>query len=127
MNRNIRSRHRQKGLSSFGWIFVVAIFAFLLTTFFKVFPMYYAHFRIGSAMDALKADESLDVKSRQAIWVSLSKRLLIEEIRTIKKEHLKVSRKDGKTTVTVTYEAREDYIANLYIGGIFVKTVVIDR
>jgi hypothetical protein len=38
-----------------------------------------------------------------------------------------MSRKDGKTTVTVTYEVQDDYIGNLFIGGKFVETIVIDR
>ena len=127
MNRKSTTMHRQKGLSSFSWILIVAIFSLLLLTFFKVFPLYFTAYRVSTAMDALALDETLDVKSKNAIWVSLQKRLLIEEVRTIKKEHFKVSRKNSQTTVTVDYDSRVDYIANLYIGGRFVHTVVIAR
>jgi hypothetical protein len=114
-------------MSSFGWIAVFGVFAFLLITLFKVFPMYYDNFKLKSSLEALQRDETIDVKSKGAIWESLKKRLYINEVRSIKREHVSMSRKDDKTTVTVTYELQDKYIGNLFIGGRFVETIVIDR
>ena len=127
MKRLTNSRHRQKGMSSFGWIVVAGIFGFLLITFFKVFPMYYDSYKVGSAMEALRLDETVDAKSKREIWKSLSKRLYINEVRHITREHVTMERKDGKTTVTVSYEKRDNYVGNLFIGGRFVESIVIDR
>ena len=127
MKRLTNLRKRQRGMSSFGWIAVFGIFALLLITLFKVFPMYYDNFKLKSALEALQLDETIDVKSKGAIWESLKKRLYINEVRSIKREHVSMSRKDGKTTVTVTYELQDEYIGNLFIGGRFVETIVIDR
>jgi len=127
MKRLTNSRQRQKGMSSVGWIAVAGIFGFLVITFFKVFPMYYGNFKLKSALDALQLDESVDAKSKREIWTSLSKRLYINEVRHITREHVTMERKDGKTTVTVSYEVRDDYVGNLFIGGKFVESIVIDR
>ncbi len=127
MKRLTNSRHRQKGMSSFGWIAVVGIFAFLLITFFKIFPMFYGNYKLQSAMEAVRLDESVDSKSKREIWTSLQKRLYINEVRDIKREHVTMERKDGKTTVTVSYEVRDAYVGNLFIGGKFVESIVIDR
>jgi len=127
MKRLTNSRHRQKGMSSFGWIAVAGIFAFLLITFFKVFPMYYGNYKLISALEAVRLDESVDAKSKRDIWISLQKRLYINEVRVIQREHVTMERKDGKTTVTVSYETRDDYVGNLFIGGRFVESIVIDR
>ena len=127
MNRTVNTRHRQKGLSTPGWIAVVGIFAFLLITFFKIFPMYYANFKVQAALEGLQQDLDLDVKSKRAIWESLNKRLYIDEVKNIKKENVKMVRKDGKTTVTISYETRDSYVGNLFIGGNFVESVVIER
>jgi hypothetical protein len=127
MKRLTNLRKRQRGMSSFGWIAVFGVFALLLITLFKVFPMYYDNFKVKSALEALQLDTRIDAKSKGAIWESLKKRLYINEVRSIKREHLSMSRKDGKTTVTVTYEVQDDYIGNLFIGGKFVETIVIDR
>ena len=127
MNRSANLRNRQKGLSSFGWIAVAVIFGFLVITFFKVFPFYYDNFRLKSALEGLQQDTSVDSKSKRAIWESLEKRLFIDEVRIIKRDHVTMERKDGKTTVTVTYEQKDNYIGNLFIGGTFSESIVIDR
>jgi hypothetical protein len=120
-------RQRQKGMSSFGWIAVAGIFGFLVITFFKVFPFYYDNYKVKTSLEALQQDTEIDPKSKRAIWDSLNKRLYINEVRNIRKEHVTMVRKDGKTTVTVTYRTEDEFIGNLFIGGSFVESIVIDR
>ena len=127
MNRSTSLRHRQRGLSTVGWVAVAGIFGLLVITFFKVFPMYYDNFKVQTALEALANDSDIDPKSKRAIWDSLQKRLYINEVRSISRDNVKMERKDGKTTVTVTYETRDDYIGNLFIGGRFSESIVIDR
>lgn len=127
MKRLTNSRQRQKGMSSIGWIAVAGIFGFLVITFFKVFPFYYDNYKVKSTLEALQLDTTIDPKSKRAIWDSLNKRLYINEVRNIQKEHVTMVRKDGKTTVTVTYRIEDEFIGNLFIGGSFVESIVIDR
>ncbi len=127
MKRVIKPRHRQLGLSSAGWILVAAIFGLLVITFFKVFPMYYDNFKVKSVLESLQDDTSIDPKSKRAIWDSLQKRLYIQGVKSIQRENVSMERKDGVTTVTITYQAQDDYIANLYIGARFVEKAVINR
>ena len=127
MNTTVRTRFYQRGMSTPGWIAVVGIFGFLLITFFRVFPMYYDNFKVASVLEAIQHDQAVDSRSKRAIWESMSKRLHIQDVSSITRENVKISRKDGKTTVVVSYEIREDYVANLFIGASFVETVVIDR
>ena len=127
MKRSTNSRHRQKGMSSFGWIAVFGIFALLLVMFFKVFPMYYGNYQLKSALETLTTDDRLDPKSKKEIWESLQRRLLINEVRSIKREHVTMERKDGKTTVTVDYEVRDNFIGPLFIGAHFAQSAVIER
>lgn len=127
MIRRTVSRRSQRGLSSVGWIGVIAIFGLLVITFFKVFPMYYENFKVKNALKGLAQDISVDAKSKRAIWESLQKRMFVDEIRSIKREDVTIERADNKTTVTITYETRDNYIGNLFIGGRFVESVTIDR
>ncbi len=127
MSMIIRQRKRQRGLSTAGWIAVVGLFGLIIVSFFKVFPMYYENFKLKAALESLQADVAVDSKSKRAIWESLQKRMFVDEIRSVKRENVDITRKDGKTTVTVTYEIRDDYIANLFIGGRFRESIVIDR
>jgi len=127
MKRSTNSRHRQKGISSFGWIAVFGIFAILLILFFRVFPMYYGNMQVQSSLEGLAQDSEVDSKSKRAIWDSLEKRLYINEVRSVQRENVKMERKDGKTIVTVDYEVRNNYIGNLFIGAHFVESIVIER
>ena len=127
MKRFTNSRHRQKGISSFGWIGVFGIFAILLMMFFKVFPMFYGNFQLQSALEGLQQDVDIDPKSKRAIWLSLQKRMYINEVRGITRENVTMERADGKTTITVTYEDKANYIGNLFIGARFSESIVINR
>jgi len=127
MNNIASIRYRQQGLSFVSWMALVAIFGFLLLSFFKVFPIYNENFTIQAVLSGLAEDQKIDVKSRRAIWDSLQKRLAVNEVYSIKPENVTIERKDGKTTVTVTYETRRPYISNLFIGGNFSELVVIER
>ena len=127
MKKHTKLGNRQKGMSTVGIIFVVGIFGFLTVGLFTLFPMYYDNFKLQSSLEALQNDASVDPKSKQAIWGSLKKRLYINEVRSITKNHVKMIRKDGKTTVTVSYEARDTFVGNMFIGATFEEIVVIDR
>jgi hypothetical protein len=127
MMRHTMLGNRQRGLSTVGIIAVVGIFGLFVVTFFKVFPMYYDNFKVNSSLEALQNDSTVDPKSKKAIWESLQKRLYINEVRVVTREHVKMLRKDGKTTVTVSYETRDAYIGSLFIGASFVNSIVIER
>ena len=127
MMRRTLSRRSQRGMSTVGWIGVVAIFGLLVITFFKVFPMYYENFKVKNALQGVAQDTEVDAKSKRAIWESLQKRLFIDEVRSIRRENVTIERADNRTTVTISYETRDDYIGNLFIGGRFTESVVIDR
>ena len=127
MNNISSTGHRQKGLSFVGWMAVVAIFGLLILSFFRVFPIYNEYFTIQSVLAGIVKAEKVDFKSKRAIWVSLEKRLAVNEIYSIKSENVTISRKDGKTTITISYRTQRPYIGNLFIGGNFTESVVTDR
>jgi hypothetical protein len=127
MMKHIKTRNRQKGMSTVGIITIMGIFGFLVVGLLTIFPMYYDNLKLQTALEAIQNDTSIDPKSKQAIWGSLQKRLYINEVRSITKDHVKMLRKDGKTTITVSYEARDTFVGNLFIGATFVEIAVIDR
>ena len=127
MNTMKSTRHRQQGLSSAGWLALAGIFALIIVSLIRVIPIYMENMTIKSVLTSVQEDAKIDPKSKRAIWDALSKRLYINEIRLINREHVKMTRKDGKTTVTISYETRRPYIGNLFVGGRFSESVVIDR
>ena len=127
MMRHTMLGKRQKGMSTVGIIAMVGVFGFLIVTLVKIFPMYYDNFKVNSALEAVQKDNAVDPKSKQAIWKSLQKRLYINEVRVVTREHVKMVRKEGKTTITVSYETRDAFIGSLFIGAAFENSVVIER
>ena len=127
MKRTTDIRQRQTGVSTAGWLIIATIFGLLVISFFKVFPMYYDNFKVKTVLEAIAEDPAVDPKSKRSIWDAVQKRLYINEVRYIRRENVSMDRKDGKTTVTITYETRDSYIGNLFIGGSFNESIVIDR
>jgi hypothetical protein len=123
----IINRHRQEGVTGVAWLAIIGIAILIIGTFLKVFPMYYENYQIKSVLLSIQEDPSIDVKSKRAIWTTMNKRLYINGVKSIKREHVKMSRKEGKTTINVTYETRDSYFGNLFIGGNFNESIVIDR
>ncbi len=120
-------KRRQRGLSSVGWLGVVAIFIFLGVTFIRVFPMYYGQFKLNSVLEKLQEDISIDARSKRAIWDAMYRGMEIQEIRNIKRQDVSMKREKGKTTVTVQYETTSSFIGNLTIGARFKSSVVLNR
>lgn len=121
------TRNRQNGMTFIGIVLLLVVIAVIALTAVKIIPIYIENFAVKSVLTSIENDHRIDPKSKAAIWESIRKRLYINEVRLIKKEHVTMSRKNGKTTVTIEYESRRPYLGPLFIGGHFVETIVINR
>ena len=121
------NKHSQQGLTTIGWIAVIAIFGSIVLTGFKILPMYLEFFNVKAVMEAVAQNNELDARSKRDLWTALENNLRINSVRDLKKEDFSFVRKDGVTTVTVDYEVRKPYIAQLFIGANFTHSVVINR
>ena len=119
--------NRQQGMTAIGLILLLAVIALFALSAVRIIPIYMENFTIKSVLTAVQEDQKIDAKSKAAIWKSVQKRLYINEVREIKRDHVEISRKNGQTTVTITYESRRPYIGPLFIGGSFSESVVIPR
>ena len=120
-------RNRQNGMTFIGIVMLLVVIAVIALTAVKIIPIYIENYAVKSVLTSIENDHRVDPKSKAAIWESIKKRLYINEVRIIKKEHVSMSRKNGKTTVTIEYESRRPYLGSLFIGGHFVETIVINR
>ncbi len=121
------NRHSQKGLTTIGWIIIIAIFGSIVLTGLKILPMYLDYFNVKSVVDSVANDPSIDPKSKQDLWTAINKRLVINSIRNIKRENVSFVRKEGITTITVDYSVEKPYIAQLYLVAKFNYSVEINR
>jgi hypothetical protein len=121
------NRHSQKGLTTIGWILVIAIFGSIVLTGLKILPMYLDFFNVQSVVDSVANDTAIDPRSKKDLWTAIDKRLLINQVRGIKREDVSFGRKDGITTITIEYTVEKPYIAQLYLGAKFNYSVEINR
>ncbi len=121
------NKHSQKGITTVGWIIIIAIFGSIVLTGLKILPMYLEYFNVQSVVDSVVNDPSIDATSKKDLWTAINKRLLINQVRSIKRENVSFSRKDGVTTIVVDYNVEKPYIAQLYLGGRFNYTAEIKR
>jgi hypothetical protein len=127
MKSLFRFKKKQKGLSSFGLIIVIGLFALLIISLLKVFPMYYENYKVKAVLESLRQNSDIDPESKRDIWGALSKGLYVQGVEIVKREDVDMSRKNGKTTIDISYETRDSYFGNLFIGAAFSESVVIDR
>lgn len=118
-----RERHRQQGVTVMGWIVILLIVGLFALTAIKLFPMYFQFFQVRDILHDVAADKEIDLNNRQAVWVTIGKRLDISQITGIKSEHLKIERDKGRVILTLKYEDRRPYLGNLDIVGKFEETV----
>jgi hypothetical protein len=121
------NRHSQKGLTTIGWILVIAIFGSIVLTGLKILPMYLDYYNVKSVVDSVANDPEIDPKSKKDLWNAISKRLVINSIRFMKREDVSFKRKNGITTIIIDYEVEKPYIAQLYLVAKFNYSVEINR
>ena len=117
----------QRGMTTIGWIVVIALFSSILLTGFKIIPMYLEYFNVQSLMDGLAKDTSVDARSKRDLWIAFNKRLRVNQVTSIKREDVTFSRKDGVTTVKLEYRVEKPWIAQLFLGAQFQHSVEIKR
>jgi hypothetical protein len=127
MKSLFRFKKKQKGLSGFGLIIVIGLFALLIISLLKVFPMYYENYKVKAVLESLRQNSDIDPESKRDIWGALSKGLYVQGVEIVKREDVDMSRKNDKTTIDISYETRDSYFGNLFIGAAFSESVVIDR
>lgn len=121
------NKHSQQGLTTIGWIAVIAIFGSIILTGFKILPMYLEFFNVKAAMEAVAQNPTIDDRSKRDLWIAINNNLRINSVRDLKKENFSFVREDGVTTMTVNYEVRKPYIAQLFIGANFTHSIEIKR
>ncbi|MDJ0834082.1 MAG: DUF4845 domain-containing protein [Gammaproteobacteria bacterium] len=117
----------QRGVTTVSLIVIIALASLILLNIFRALPMYMDFSNVKSVMEAVANDAEVDPRSKAAMWASLGKRLRINQISYIKKENFTFTRQDDVTTMTVDYEVRKPYVADMFIGAHFVHSVEIKR
>lgn len=103
----------QRGMSYWGWIFVVAVFGFALTVVSKMGPAYIDAYYVDEGLRNLAQNPGVRDMSRGEIKKELDRFFLINNVRGEPTKAVKIIRGADSMLVSVDYELRQPLISNV--------------
>lgn len=107
------SLRSQKGLSAIGWLFVISAFGFSLLVFSKLGPHYLDSRFVVSALKGLSEDPNFSRMGVSEIRRKLDNVFITNNIRGKPTESVKINKSSKGTIVTIEYEERIHFFANI--------------
>lgn len=114
---------RQAGMSAIGLIFLLLIIGFVTLITLRLLPMYLENFSVATALESLKNEPELAIKSAPEILSLLQKRLDVNNVDNVKRNNIGIKRNDASVTVSIKYEVRKPLIANLDVVSKFDRSI----
>jgi hypothetical protein len=119
----MQSIKKQRGLTFISWLVIFIVAGFLVMVGIKVAPVYLENYTIKSILESIKNEPFVARKSTREIRSMILKRLDINSIRDVTKDHISIRRSDGGRKVNIKYEVRRHIAYNAAIVMTFDDTV----
>lgn len=107
------SVHRQQGMSALAMLVLVLVGILFATCAIKMTPLYMEYLSVKRSVEAAVEEAELNAEDPREIKAKLAKKFEINRIESLKPNAVKVSLKDGKTTIDARYEARVALLLNV--------------
>jgi len=104
---------KQRGMTGLGWMMVIFLICFFSFVGIKLFPVYMENYSVKSIVKDLKQEPNFAKKSSGEVRNMINKRLIINSIRDLKKEHITIKKFAGVLSVKIEYEVRKPLFGNL--------------
>jgi len=108
-----RGPKKQQGMTGLGWMMVIFLICFFAFVGIKLFPVYMENYSIKSIVKDVKQEPNIGKKSTGEVRTMIQKRLIINSIRDLKKEHIIIKKFAGTLSVKIEYEVRRPMFGNL--------------
>ncbi|MBN9287096.1 MAG: hypothetical protein BGO43_11980 [Gammaproteobacteria bacterium 39-13] len=110
MNKYMKS---MRGITVLGMLITVVLLVFVVVLGINLAPPYIHHFAVQDAMESLAKDPELKSMSKAKLRDMFLRKLQVNYITNIPADKLEVTKKDGKTALTLNYEVRVHLVANI--------------
>ena len=104
---------KQRGATFVFWVFFAALIGFLLMLGIKLFPVYYKGFATEKIIEDLALEMGGKKPSKKQLWQSIERRLDINSLSGVSREHFVYSRDKDAVEFGLDYEVRVPIIHNL--------------
>ncbi len=118
-------KNNQQGITFIGLMIIFGIIAFFTLITLKVLPLYLDDWKVSSLLQDLKQEPLITQKTPKEIQTLIHRRMKIGYVDHIKPDQFEIEKKDGKLTVSIEYEYRNNVMSNLDVIGSFKHEVVI--
>ncbi len=120
-------RHKQqRGASLITILIVVMVVGFAITVGIRLIPIYINAYTVKSVVQEVAAEPGGTARTAGDIWASIEKRLDINDVENIKREHFVYASDRGVTTIGIKYEARTPVFGYLDVVAMFDEMVTLD-
>lgn len=123
----MRSSSRQKGLSFVGIMWLILTIGFVGMVGLKLFPAYLEYYKVSETFNSVMDDSDIATKSHKDIWNAMSKRFGIDDVRTVKRDHLTVEREKSSKTIRLHYERRVPIVRTLDTMVVFDRSLTVKQ
>ena len=115
-------KNKQKGLTGVSIMAIIVVIAFMALIFLKIMPIYFDSFKVGDVVSGLKAERGLGEKSNKEIATMILKRLDVNMVSDVTKEHIFIEKIKNDVFIDVEYEVRKQMFGNLDVIISFKKS-----
>lgn len=116
----------QAGITAIGFLLLACLFGILGLGVMRLMPIYLENMRLNKVLEDLEDDPGRTNVSPQGIRLELSQRFYVEGVR-VPPENVKISQVREGYQVSVQYENRAPFIADIWFLVDFNKQVMIRR
>ncbi len=106
-------RARQCGMTTLGWLIVLALIGFFTLITLRLAPVYLEYYKVVSSLDSLREEPQVTRKTKLEIQNLLDRRFQINDVHSVQGKDAKIEQRDGVTHVELTYEVRVPLMGNL--------------
>lgn len=116
-------KNKQKGLTGISIMAILIVIAFVAIIFLKIMPIYFDAFKVGDVVSSFKEERGLGEKSNREITSMILKRLDVNMVSDVTKDHIFIEKIKNEVLIDVEYEVRKQMFGNLDIVVSFKKSV----
>ncbi len=103
----------QRGMTFISLVMLLTILGFLLLLLMKIGPVYMENYTVKNVLNNLQHEPGIANKSIRELRRIVDNQLYVNEVRRLKRDHIKFDREDGQTLIKIDYEVRVKIMANV--------------
>lgn len=109
----MKTKKYQRGITLFGFSFIMLLIGFTAYTTFKLFPVYMESFTIRSSLKSMETEQGSEYLGALAVRQAITKRFGINNVTQATSDDISVVRDGQVYYVDVDYEVRVPYFSNI--------------